>query len=191
MERNKGLRNLVLAGFGLIALFLTVSSPETLGVGPSAQVRAYAEHQLAALDGPSAQRLVASHSGSSTLLFVYASWCPYCKEQFKMLRALQTRYPDGLHIEYISLDENPYALSEFLMSTYPERPFTPYHVAQGEDRASFDSALAKWGFSPDGGIPHLMLLDADGKKSAEFKGLTQISALTDAIRNARPTPTAQ
>lgn len=185
MERNRALRNILLAGIGLIALFLIMGAPEMLGFGPRPEVKAYAERQIAPLDGPSAKRLLATHRGSPTLFFAYASWCPYCKEQAKMLRALQTRYPDGLKILYISLDDDVYKLGEYLMATYPDKPFTPYHVAMGEDRASFDAAVQELGFTPDGAIPHLMLFDAEGKTAGEFKGLTQIPVLLDAVKAAQ------
>jgi thiol-disulfide isomerase/thioredoxin len=184
MERNTRWRNIMLVIIGLFALVFALGGKTLLpsSVTASPEVKNYAQSTLVELDGTGTDALLSQHSGKPALLFVYASWCPYCKKQFAMLKALQSRYAsDQLAISYIALDEDAYDLSRFLMDNYPQLPFTPYHVSPA-NRESFSTTLIGHGFTPDGAIPHLLLFAPSGKPVKEFKGLTPIPELLDAVQ---------
>lgn len=185
MERKRRLRNVVLAIIGVVAL-LTVIGGLRLGAGGwnvPPEVRTFADNELAELDAEKLRAIVRQNSGKPTLLFVYASWCPYCKKQFPIIKSLQMRYPaEKLTVAYISIDGDPYELSTFLMETFPDTPFTPYHIPDAK-RHEVDEALAQYGFAPEGAVPHLMLLDGQGDAAAEFKGLTSVATLRMSIAN--------
>lgn len=183
MKLDRRLRNLMLAGFGGLALLLVLGGgnlfPASLTASP--EVKKFAETSLVSLDDAGLEKILSENTGKPTLLFVYASWCPYCKQQFTTLNALQTGYPqEQLTIVYSALDKDVYGLSQFLMERYPQQPFTPYHVP-APAREAFDTKLTSYGFTPDGGIPHLFLFDAKGKPLQEFKGLTPLRDLQEAL----------
>lgn len=184
MNRNKRWRNIMLVGIGLLALLFMFSGKSLLppSFTASPEVKKYAQNTLVVLDDAGLEQILAKNAGKPTLLFVYASWCPYCKKQFPMLKALQARYPqEQLAIEYIALDKDAYDLSRFLMDTYPQLPFTPYHVTV-DTHPVFDAALENYGFTPDGAIPHLLLFNGKKQPVKEFKGLTPIADLREAIQ---------
>lgn len=186
MERNDKIRNLVLVIIGMFALFLAFGGGgmvRSAGFGISAEVKTYAEQKLVPMDGAHFRDLAAATKGKPMLMFVYASWCPWCKKQFPMVKALQQRFGDDIHIAYVSIDDDAYALSRFLMKEYPKPEFTPYHVSE-ESRSDFYGTLADHGFTHSGSIPYLILTDKNGGRAAEFRGLTEISVLLEAIKKA-------
>lgn len=188
MERKNTLRNLVLAVVGMLALFMAFGGLAWLpsGIGVSKEVKAYAQQQLVTMDGAEFRQLLASAQGRPTLVFVYASWCPWCKKQFPMIDALRKRFDDSrLQMAYVSIDDDAYELSRFLMERFPGKPFTPYH-ASPDVKADFYGTLADKGFTHSGSVPYLVLTDKDGKAQAEFRGLTEIPVLLDAIRKVAP-----
>lgn len=186
MERNDKIRNLVLVIIGMFALFLAfggMGMVRSAGFGVSPEVQSYAEHTLVPMDSTHFRELAAAAKGKPLLMFVYASWCPWCKKQFPMIKALQLRFGDDLHVAYVSIDDDAYALSRFLLEKQPTQEFTPYHVAQ-EQQSDFYGALADYGFTHSGSIPYVILLDKNGERAAEFRGLTEIPVLLPAIKKA-------
>lgn len=186
MERKRRLRNVVLAIIGIVALITIIGG---IRLGPSGwdvapEVRTYADTKLVELNAEKLRAIIQQNSGKPTLLFIYASWCPYCKKQFPIVQAIQARYPaEKLGVAFISIDGDPYELSAFLMETYSEAPFTPYHVSDA-NRPEVDEVLAQYGFAPEGAVPHLMILDGQGKAAGEFKGLTSVAILRKPILEA-------
>lgn len=139
--------------------------------------------QLVTMDGVALNTLLkAGEKPRPTILLLYASWCPYCKQQFQILKALQMRYPpEMLQIAYISVENSPYALSDFLMKTYPDKPFTQYYVTN-EARESFLTALHEHGASFNGGVPYLIFFDRNGRKAQEIQGMAQISQILEIVK---------
>lgn len=189
MERKRRLRNVVLAIIGVVALVTIIGG---VRLGPSGwdvapEIKTYADTKLVRLDAEKLRAIIQQNSGKPTLFFVYASWCPYCKKQFPIIQAIQARYPEEkLGVAFISIDSDPYELSKFLMGTFPEGRFTPYHIPDAT-RQEVDHALAQYGFTPEGAVPHLMVLDGEGKAAGEFKGLTSVATLRQPILKALET----
>lgn len=187
MERNNRIRNLVLVAVGAFALFLAFDGMRLLGsfgFGPSPEVRNYATRQLVPMDGQRFRDVMAEARGKPVLMFIYASWCPWCKKQFPMVEALERRFSKELHVAYIAIDKDALALSRYLMEHYPTPPpFTAYHVAP-EHIGDFYGTLANHGFTHSGTVPYLILADRDGRRAEEFRGLTDIPTLLQAIRKA-------
>lgn len=151
-------------------------------IGVSEEVQRFTNEQLVPMDGQALHRVLNGAQGRPTLVFVYASWCPWCKKQFPMLRALQARYNDSqLNVVYTSVDKDAFDLSRFLMDEFPQQPFTPFHVAP-RNLSGFYDTLGERGFSPQGGVPYLVLVDGQGQRAGEFRGLTEIPVLLEAIK---------
>jgi thiol-disulfide isomerase/thioredoxin len=150
------------------------------GLFATKEAKAFSE-KLVELDAKTFPDILAKDR--PTLVFVYASWCPYCKEQFGVLESLSARFGnDVLHIAYISVDENPYELSQTLVDKYEKGvPFTPYHVSPME-KDGFYQGFESYGFKPNGGIPYLLLFDSEQKPKQQFYGLTSPLPLTEEIR---------
>ena len=109
--------------------------------------------------------------------FFYASWCPYCKRQFPemvMLSNANSRVP----VYFISVDENPYALSRFLMAQSLHARFVPYIVKQSNDVAT---SLASLDTTYKGGIPLTLLLDKTGKPAQALVGYQPLAKLSQAL----------
>ena len=176
MKRNKTLRNFALA-IGFIVVWFAVvdfaKQHQRTSVSATPETTRYAHETLVPMDGDTLASLIGQ--GKPTVLFLYASWCPYCKQQFGILDSIKR---DDVTFIYASLDESVHALSAFLMQRFPQLPFTPYHVS---GRYSFDSLLKQRGFSPDGGVPHLMVFDKEGNRAAEFLGRTPAEDITRAL----------
>ena len=103
------------------------------------------------------------------ILFVYASWCPYCKKQIKEMNAALTGVdPITLPpIIGVSIDSNPDAYSAFL--THQGKMPWDSRLYMGE--ASLEAILSKYGSSFDGPIPYLAVIK-DQEVVKEFSGLT-------------------
>ncbi len=115
------------------------------------------------------------NQGKPSLLFIYASWCPYCQRQFPVIHELQEAYGDDLQLIVTSVDRNRDDLADFLADKPQPLEFTPYHVSATEAagfRTWMDQKNAEYG----GSIPHSVLLNDKGELVSVFSGLTQANA---------------
>lgn len=149
-------------------------SPETVNYSKS----------LVAMDTPMFDGLL-KNAGRPTLVFIYASWCPYCQKEFTSYEMLKEQFPDStLQTLAISIDKDPLALSDFLLTRFPNKPFTPYHLDTKEIPIFF-RALGDRGPQPKGSIPYMVLFDADQKFIQEFSGLVPFPTLREAIQKLK------
>jgi thiol-disulfide isomerase/thioredoxin len=114
-----------------------------------------------------------------TLVFIYASWCPYCRQQFPIITGLQAEYGEKLNVVATSIDRTEGELQEFVNAQQP-LPFAPYYVPAKEN-GMFRDWLGRSGADFQGGIPYSVLFDANGKLVTSFPGLTQADAFKSAI----------
>lgn len=170
---------LVMGGLAVIAAFgMTNKKSGSLFASP--EVRLIAEEKIVELNGENIGRMIESRKGKPQLIFVYASWCPYCKRQFSTINRLHSTYQDTVAIDYISVDDDKYALADFLQRYYADLPFTPYHSAL-DNREAFIAALQQRGMKISGAIPYMAVLDNEGKLVREFEGLKDMQELTAVI----------
>ncbi len=62
---------------------------------------------VASLDSNGLMNKIIATDGRPTLLFVYASWCGYCKKQYPVLDDLARKYGQKFNYVPLSLDKNP------------------------------------------------------------------------------------
>lgn len=170
-KRSK--RKLIISVAVIMVLLAVVGLPslKQAGIGYSDAVRDYRD-ELVTFNGDLLGTLVRESADRPTLLFIYASWCPYCKQEIEALKAIRQRFgTDKLQLLYVSVDQNPYDLSQFMLNRQLEERYTPYHVKR-EDVGTFMEALrSRYGITFDGSVPHLAIFSAEGSLQHESLGL--------------------
>ena len=111
------------------------------------------------------------------VFFFYASWCPYCKKQFPemvMFSNANSRVP----VHFISVDENPYALSRYLIGEAPPDRLTMHILKEPQ---ALGAILKRLGVDYRGGIPVTLFLDETGKPAQMLRGYQSLANLTQAL----------
>lgn len=106
-----------------------------------------------------------------TLLFVYASWCRYCRQVMpQMMDLSEDGSLDKVRLLWISIDKDRTALARYLASYHRPLRFTPYQLAGGKTETLTD-ALMPLDSSYNGGIPYMALFDTEGRLVARLAGI--------------------
>lgn len=188
MNGKRIFRNLalvILAALG-VAMAFGGAGNKLNSLRASPELRAFVDKQVVRLDGPAFAQLLETNKGKPQLVFLYASWCPYCKRQFGQLHQLEgSTGKDGLTIHHISVENDVYALGDFLMQTYGLAETDHFTAYYAEGREDFYAVLRSKGATPGEGIPYLALFDAEGKLVRQFMGLTPLPALLAAVEEAK------
>lgn len=116
-----------------------------------------------------------------TLLFIYASWCPYCRQQMPILKQLTEQLGDEVRLATLSLDKDARMLAKFLQSKPQPLWFDPLILAP-RARDNFKPLMQQAGSNYKGAIPHIVVFDAQGNVKADFVGMTSLAALTEALQ---------
>lgn len=123
--------------------------------------------------------IIRDQRGKPVMVFLYASWCPYCREAMGYIQALQE---DGalapVSLVFVSLDTDHYALASYLTSLNQDIDFKPCILKRGGTASPIDQ-LRAGGLNFDGSIPYLAYFNRLGEKVAESAGnvdKAQISA---------------
>lgn len=114
-----------------------------------------------------------------TLLFIYASWCPYCQQQMPIINELTKEMADKVQIVGLSTDDDDETLAKFIAKKPDPLPFTPYRM-KTESGRDFQVWLQQNG-AIFRGIPYSVLLAKDGQVLGIFAGLTQKSEFVASI----------
>ena len=136
--------------------------------------------QIQPLDDAALTGLLAPKAQPS-LLFVYASWCPYCRKQAPVMEQLARDFEGQLNIIPISIDEDPEKLAAYLQRS--GFALETLRVAE-QDYLPFRRALATTGSQFTGGIPHSVLLGTDGKLMDEVSGHVEYTTFKSALEKA-------
>ena len=129
-------------------LILTGSPAAAQGQGASAPVSVSGTQLAGVLDQVKGQRAA---------LFLYTSWCPYCRRALPEIAKIAQSHPQ--RIVAVSLDKDDDTLMRYLNKNYEALPFTPYVW----DRSDiFARPLERFGIKPGRGIPFTALLDEYG-----------------------------
>lgn len=183
MNWKRIIRNTLLVLVGLVGLLVSIEiinqSKGKFFATPA--VKQLVEQDIAELNAPAVQKLIQDNLGKPQMLFIYASWCPFCKRQFVSVNQIHSGFGhDNLTVHYISVDDDVWALAEFLDKHYPEKPFKPFHV-EALPRDAFYDVFRDMGFTVKGGIPLILLLDKQGKPAKQFTGLTEMKYLLENV----------
>lgn len=97
------------------------------------------------------------------VLFVYTSWCPYCRLALPKIIEIEKKKKGS--VIAISVDKDPETLRRYLQSNHGEVPFAP--IVWDRDAGALDKALSRFGIKLGRGIPFTALLDEYGYVSKQ------------------------
>jgi len=92
------------------------------------------------------------------LVYVYASWCPYCKRIFPEIIKMGQK---GVKVIAFSVDSERHDLERYLASYGRSVAFPTLRVKNGPN--SIGSALAQAGLSYPGTVPYMAVIDKNNK----------------------------
>lgn len=99
----------------------------------------------------------AGHKEGRRVVFLYASWCGYCRAALPEIIDIEKKRKGS--VIAISLDKDPETFSRYIQSRHGDLPF-PAIVWNRE--GSLHDTLARFGIKPGRGIPFTALLDDHG-----------------------------
>ncbi len=110
-----------------------------------------------------------THSSKPVLLFIFASWCPHCREAFPDMVDLSSEEQNKFEPIFISVDNDPDALEEYLQSV-PELPRSGIETATDEtSHGALMELLAEHGINYSGSVPYTCVF-IHGRLVANFSG---------------------
>lgn len=118
-----------------------------------------------------------------TMLHVYASWCPYCRQQSPIVMDLVTNNSAKMNVVMLSIDQNKMQLADFLSKKQQPLPYEPYILDPSASRTlmrMLQSQHSKF----DGGIPYTAFFDTSGKMVADFLGVADKAQLDAGLEQA-------
>jgi len=130
------------------------------------------------------KRLVATNS-KPVMLVGYASWCFYCRQVLPVVvKMIKNHQLDDVTPLFVSLDDQPRKLSQYLVHNGYNSVFSPYIVDHGI-QGSIPSAMRGSGSSFVGIIPYVGFFDKNGKLRAESVGVVgeqKLQQMADKIK---------
>jgi thiol-disulfide isomerase/thioredoxin len=145
------------------------------------------------VEAPGAPRLAAgtplAREGWTWINF-WAAWCAPCKEEMPRLLAWQDRLARAgtpVHVAFVSLDDDPRQLEQFLTQQRPDGVRASYWLGDGPARAAWLSSL-KMKSSPE--LPEHALVDPTGHVRCFIEGAVEeadyaeIAALVARVRDS-------
>ncbi|PTL77069.1 TlpA disulfide reductase family protein [Vitiosangium sp. GDMCC 1.1324] len=117
----------------------------------------------------------------ATLVFLYASWCPACRQTFPRVNQVALDYEDrGLQVVGLSLDDEESDLVRYLEKS---RPAFPALRAAPYPPGTLKRAVSAFGGTYPEAIPYLALLDGQGRLVAQSRSGLNGSTLAAHIEN--------
>jgi len=116
------------------------------------------------LDADGLADYLAANRGKPTLIMLWATWCPSCKQQIPEMEQLQKTRGDQVNVIALSVDENRKALQRYL----DKKPME-LTVAWGDQQIARDHNVEA--------IPTLLIFDKSGKKIFGQPGVFPASML--------------
>lgn len=128
---------------------------------------------------------LADEKGRPTLLFIYASWCGYCKHVMPEIMGLKKEKKlEKVNTVFLSLDEKRRMLGQYLFTQDYQGLFTPY-VLLPQAGVSLVHALRAREGSFNGAIPYTAVFDAGGALLSEDNGVIDRERLLDMLSATR------
>ena len=116
------------------------------------------------MDPEGLEAYLQANKGKPTMIMLWATWCPSCKQQIPELELLSETHGDKLNIIAMSLDENRPALERYL-----EKKPIDLTVAWGDQQIARNHNVEA--------IPTLLIFDKSGKKIFGQSGVFPASML--------------
>lgn len=149
--------------------------PDFKAAAPAKAVKAAATDggDILELDAAGLNDYLAANAGRPTLVMLWATWCPSCKQQIPELEQLEKTHGDKVNIIALSVDENRKALERYL-----EKKPMALTVAWGDQQIARDHNVEA--------IPTLLIFDKSGKKIFGQPGVfpaSMLGAMADKLVN--------
>jgi len=148
--------------------------------------RAMPKSRVSRAQAPGVSELPASMTmagGSWTWVNFWAAWCVPCKEEIPMLKSWEAKLNSSgksLRLVFVSLDDDPRQLQDFMQAEPPNGLRATYWLSEGKERADWLKAID---LPQDLGLPAHILVDPKGKARCIVNGaiedsdFAQISAI--------------
>ncbi len=156
--KNKLIKNLYNLHYKILALAITLSS--------FSLESAFAAAELKVLSGEQMIKVVESSKLKSKGIFMFASWCGYCKQSMpEFIQMPNKDLKDKFQVFYISLDNNYDSLVKFSQNL--EDNIVIYHMPKLEDITAF---FNKFHIKYNNNVPHVTVLDQQNKIIFDGRG---------------------
>lgn len=143
----------------LFMAFLHTISPL---INPNRDGITEVSNSLVPLNAKELQLRFTDNGGKPTMLFIYTSWCGYCKQMVpELAQLMRDGQLDDYNVIMLSLDQKRRELGEYLLANHYAGLFTPY-IFPLEDRPSLVRMLDANGSLFRGAIPYMAVFDRAG-----------------------------
>lgn len=145
------------------------------------QVEAYAAQ--AKFIEPEAVSGFLKQSEKPSMVFIYASWCTYCRSMMPIIHELWQRGDiDGSRLLLLSLDTSATDLSNYLLENrYAEMAGVPLMV-RARQKDALKATLAGFGSGFTGGIPYTGIFAPGGMLRREVQGAVSKDSVIDQLQ---------
>lgn len=123
--------------------------------------------------------------GKPTLIFMYASWCVYCKKLMANIISLQNEGKiNDINFLPISVDRKKTELSRYLLKYNYDKLFTPYIIDERNENELKKIIVNKGGnYTPS--IPYSIIFDTNGNVIEEINGVIGKISLLEKLNAAK------
>ncbi len=176
--RASRLARFIIAGtIALVIMQLAPFEGRVTPIAESPEVAALAK-SIETLHIEAFARQLNTQQTTPTLLFIFASWCPYCQKHAPVIEQLAADYAGKMTVRAISIDKDITQLAAYLRAKPTALQIQRVESTDGE---AFSRLLADTSSQFTGAIPQTILLGADGKLLTEVTGFVPYPALKSAL----------
>lgn len=141
---------------------------------PQTTNKVFPEFSVKTLDGQSVS--LNQYRGKIVILDLFATWCPPCRMEIPSFVALQEEYADRVAVVGLSYDQAPVQK----VKAFVEEMKINYDIYWGSEEIAKYVGLR--------GIPHTLVLDAEGKIIRSYVGYREKSVFEQDILALSPKP---
>ncbi|MEK6746499.1 MAG: thioredoxin fold domain-containing protein [Pseudomonadota bacterium] len=124
-------------------------------------------------------------NGKPTFLFMYASWCSYCKKLMTNITSLKNEGKiNEINFLPISVDKQKTKLSHYLLQRDYNKLFTPYIIDNNTEK-ELENIVAEKGGNYSPSIPYSIIFDANGNAVEEINGTIDKEILLEKLNYAK------
>jgi thiol-disulfide isomerase/thioredoxin len=106
----------------------------------------------------------------------WAAWCGPCLEEIPRLKQWETQLSGSLRVVFVSLDDDPRQLGQFLQSQPIDGLRHTYWLTEGREREEWLTAA---GLKGDPELPVHLLVDPNGRIRCTIRGAVDESDYAD------------